>query len=426
MLNKIIKEGSKHGLCEAVIIKTNNANVDFSNTALKKIEEGTQNNLVIRIITKNGFGTSSTNNLDNWKECINTALKIARFSKDKTLNEIPKKSVFKSPMLYATSLKKLPSEKLIDKCYLSIDSASKYEGLRVQEAGISRTIMSKEFLNSNGVKSVYDKALISLEMSTCSNNITADYGISSTKIPDFKNFGIKVAELNETIKKQVRIPTKKMSIILDPMAVNEIFSYGLINSFYADKVQEGRSMLAGRVGEEVFSSELSITDDGTMPYGINTGKCDAEGSACQKTVLVNKGVLKGYLYDFVSAKKENKKSTGNCSSLLMRPSISCTNFVIKPGSMSREELIQETKEGVYVTHPFNVSSINPVSGEFSNRIHASYYIKNGRIMGGVKQGMISGTVFNLLKNISGISKKQPQYFGIHSPILKFDDVQVIG
>ena len=138
----------------------------------------------------------------------------------------------------------------------------------------------------------------------------------------------------------------------------------------ADAIQRGRSPFAGRLGEEIGSTALTLLDDGADPAGLNSAPFDGEGTPAGRTALIEAGTLRAYLHDCYTARRQGggARSTANAarSGYRSAPSVSPTNLLITPGAHSFDELFAEAGEGIYVTDVAGLhSGVNPVSGTFS-------------------------------------------------------------
>ena len=114
----------------------------------------------------------------------------------------------------------------------------------------------------------------------------------------------------------------------------------LSNSWSADSVQKGKSTFKGKLGQKVASSQVTLVDDGTYERGIASFPFDGEGWPSQRTVLIEQGELKGFLYDSYTARKDRTTSTGNGMRGSFRdlPSVGNTNFYMLPGTVAPERL----------------------------------------------------------------------------------------
>jgi predicted Zn-dependent protease len=196
--------------------------------------------------------------------------------------------------------------------------------------------------------------------------------------------------------------------------------------------------------------ELTIYDDGLYDYGLGSSPFDDEGTPHSKTILIENGIHKNFLYDAMYSSALNVDSTGNGEKLptfslaftrvdqkyLMLPSVQPTNIVVKPGEMSLDEMIASTKEGIYLEQ-LSSSSPNSLTTSFGSEIRNAYAIEKGELSTPLKGGQINGFLFDsldakgqrvkgLLNQISGISRENQISGRCITPYIRFEDVQVAG
>jgi PmbA protein len=216
-------------------------------------------------------------------------------------------------------------------------------------------------------------------------------------------------------------------VILDSDPASEILLYPIISSVNADNVQRGRSLWAGKLGEEVASQKLTISDDGLFPKGIGSSSFDSEGVPCQKTPVITSGKLKGLLHNTFTANKEGKKSTGNAYRVgyNMLPLISISNLVVEAGEKKLEEMVSDVDKGIVVRR-FS-GNVRPESGEFSGIAKQANYIEKGEVKYPLKETMISGNAFQAMKNIIEIgSETRPTFLRAYVPPIMIDKVNIIS
>jgi PmbA protein len=178
---------------------------------------------------------------------------------------------------------------------------------------------------------------------------------------------------------------------------------GLIGSALSAKaVQRGRSPFAGRLDEVVASEAFALFDDGREPEGSASAPFDAEGVPRRRTGLIEGTKLCSYLYDTYTANREGTSSTGSASRQGYRslPSVSTSNLVVAPGSLSLAELLAQAGDGVYVTDVAGLhSGVNPVTGVFS--VGASgRIIRDGQLAEPVREFTIAGELVGMLGAVS--------------------------
>ena len=193
----------------------------------------------------------------------------------------------------------------------------------------------------------------------------------------------------------VNIKSGKSKVVFE----NETFANFLeiiSGIFSANSVQEKRSQLAGKIGEVVASSIVSITDNPLLEKGYSTRSYDAEGYPSDKHDVVIGGKLKMFLHNLRTANKDNVKSTGNGSG---GRGISFSNFYIERGDKNIDEIFSKVKNGVYVTDLNGThAGYSSVSGDFSFGAEG-FLIENGKKTKALNQFTISGNIYQLLKDI---------------------------
>jgi PmbA protein len=211
----------------------------------------------------------------------------------------------------------------------------------------------------------------------------------------------------------------------DPAAV--ILAYPIMNSINADNVQRNRSLWAGRIGEEVANPTLSVVDDGLLPRGVYSSTFDDEGVPRQRTEILAKGVLKGYLHNSFTSNKENKASTGNAyrQNYATLPTVMASNMIIQPGNKKLEEIISEIDKGIIIRR-FS-GNVRPESGEFSGIAKQASLIENGEIKHALKETMIAGNTFEALKNIITIgSEIRATLYRAYVPPILVDKIKIVS
>jgi PmbA protein len=170
----------------------------------------------------------------------------------------------------------------------------------------------------------------------------------------------------------------------------------------AKAVQRGRSPFAGRLDQVVASEAFALHDDGREPQGPASAPFDAEGVPRRRTALIEGGSLRSYLYDTYTANRESVASTGSAARQGYRslPSVSSSNLMVAPGSLSLDGLLAEAGDGVYVTDVAGLhSGVNPVTGVFS--VGASgRIVRDGALAEPVREFTIAGELVAMLGAVS--------------------------
>ena len=218
-----------------------------------------------------------------------------------------------------------------------------------------------------------------------------------------------------------KLKTGKYDIILDYWTLSGVLT-PIIAALNADRVQKHKSMYSKKLGQQVMDTSLTIIDDRTLKKGIMTSEADGEGVSAKKTTLVKNGVLKNFMYDFLTARKEGKRSTGNCGDFSVKPSIGPSNFIVQPGKFSDEELLKQNT--LLVKAVLGEHTVNPDSGSFSLTVKNGYIFDKGKL-NSVRRCMISGNIFELIKDVE-VGKNLRQDDFLYAPWIKFKSVQIIS
>jgi PmbA protein len=201
----------------------------------------------------------------------------------------------------------------------------------------------------------------------------------------------------------------------------------LISALAADAVQKGKSLFTGKVGAQVAASTITLIDDGRLEGGIASSPVDAEGVPTSRTILIQDGILKGFLHNTYTAAKDNTMSTGNGmrSTFKSTPEVGPTNIFIHSGTMKESELIQEIKAGFYVTSVMGMHTANPISGDFSVGA-AGIWVENGKMTKAIRGVAIAGNMLELLRNIDAAADNLRFFGGQGAPTLRIQGMSISG
>jgi PmbA protein len=221
--------------------------------------------------------------------------------------------------------------------------------------------------------------------------------------------------------------TQKLPVVLDPwMALSLLGAISPL--FSADNVLKGRSLFAGKVGERVANERVTIVDDARRRGGLRSTPFDGEGVATTTRIMVERGVLRGYLTNLKTARKLGSAPTGNArrGSYASPSRIGPSNFYIEAGPDDPGALVRGLDRALAVTSLLNLHTIDPVSGEFSLGATGTY-LEKGAALHPVQGITIAGNLTHLLSSISGVGTDLTfGSSGIGSPTLVISELSVGG
>jgi len=215
--------------------------------------------------------------------------------------------------------------------------------------------------------------------------------------------GKKVAEKAVAKLGASSIAAGKYPIIFEPEPAGEMLSMW-VDAFSADSAHKGFSILAGKLGEEIAASIVTIIDDPLMPLQTATTPFDSEGVASRTKTVVENGVFKTFLHNTKTARKDGVAPTGNGfkGGFDLPVNIAATNFYIQPGEKTHAELLTQMGNGLVISTVEGLhSGANETSGDFS--ISATgFLVEDGKVTRPVDQITISGNFFTMLKDIVAV------------------------
>jgi PmbA protein len=221
-----------------------------------------------------------------------------------------------------------------------------------------------------------------------------------------------------------RVKTAHVPVVLDPMVSTSMLEH-IFEGINGDSVYRGASFLAGKLGEKISGSNVTVIDDGTMVGGFGTSPFDGEGIPTRRTVVIENGVLKSYLLNTYTAKKLGLQTTANASrGLAGTPSIGPGNYFLQAGTKTPKQIIGDIKDGLYITE-FLGMGVNLVTGDYS-RGASGLWIVNGELAYPVEEITVAGNLKDIFNNISEIGSDLEFRGSVAAPTIRIDGLTVGG
>jgi len=284
---------------------------------------------------------------------------------------------------------------------------------------ITKGTSSVSFMNSRGGEGEYEKSFLSLGLEGILVRDTDILWVGDGE-SSCRSDLVKTDELSDRViwqlemaKRKATAPTKLLPMIFTSHGVASALLSPLVLAFSGKAVLEGASPLKGRVGEQVFDRKLSLWDDATVAYRVGSYPFDDEGIPGQRLPLVANGVVTNFLYDLQTAALAGTTSTGNgrrAGGAFPSPAIS--SLILDKGEVSFEAMVKDMKEGLIVDDVIGAEQGNILGGDFGGNVLLGYKVENGEIVGRVKDTMIAGNVYQVLKELPGIGQEARWVGGI--------------
>jgi PmbA protein len=210
-----------------------------------------------------------------------------------------------------------------------------------------------------------------------------------------------------------RVPTQQCPVVFAPEIARSLMG-NLLSAADGDAIYRNASMFAGKLGEQVAGENITMIDDGTMVFdhtlhdgstlrvgGFGTSPFDGDGLPTQRTVVIERGILKELMLNTYTARKLNMESTHKASrGLAGAPGIGGGNYFLQPGEASPEEIIGDVKNGLYVLQTMGFG-VNLVTGDYSQGA-SGLWIENGELAYPVEEITIAGNLKEMFRNVSAI------------------------
>ncbi|QSX06117.1 TldD/PmbA family protein [Sedimentibacter sp. zth1] len=221
---------------------------------------------------------------------------------------------------------------------------------------------------------------------------------------DLEALGKEASRIAKTMVNASYCPSGKFPVLIDNGFGGVIFHEACGHSLEATSVAKGTSVFAGKVGEKIASDVVTAIDDGTLPNEWGSINIDDEGTPSQKNVLIENGILKGYMIDRLNGRRMGHASTGSGrrQSYKFAPTSRMTNTYIASGNSKREDMFANTERGIYARY-MGGGSVNPSTGEFNFSVLEGYLVENGKITTPVRGATLIGKGTEILKKIDMIS-----------------------
>ena len=364
----------------------------------------------VRVVKRGKVGYAYTEKFDEetFKRIVDEAIENAKYTEDDDvviMENYPENT--DSPNVYSEQLDKID---VVDKIQLAkdLEKYAKEADKRVFNVPYAVYADGKSYsriANSKGLdkEDTHNYAYASVAALSKEND-DKRMGMDFLNTRDFGEFDPKkMAE--ESVKKSTDLLNGKPAesgkyavVFNNEMMATMLSTFSGI--FNAKSVQEGRSLLKGKIEQKIANEKVTIVDDSLYPNGFSTSAFDSEGYPTEKTILIEKGVLKSFLHNTITARKDGVKSTGNGSRGYKGTlGISTSNFIIEAGKHKETDLFNKHDKIIEIVSLQGMhSGANAISGDFSLGAQGFLW-ENGKRQHSLKPFTVSG---NFLQMLSGV------------------------
>ncbi len=379
--------------------------VHFEANHLKQIQTKENTGVALRIFREGRIGYATANGVDNVETLLGMAVETSQFGLPANFTFSPLKN-YPQVSIFDSKVEGVAIEEMVELGNHLIAKVGEHTSGILCDVEVIKGTNSIYIINSEGGEASYKKSFFSLSLEGVLIRDTdmlfvGDSESSCRLLCNIDILADRVIRQLEMAKEKATTSTKLLPVIFTPRGVTSALLSPIELAFNGKTVIEGASPLKDRLGERVFDKRLTLWDDATIAYGIESCPCDDEGVPSRKLALIREGVVSHFLYDLQTAALADTQSTGNGRRVggnFPKPAIS--SLIIDEGDVSFQEMVEDMKEGLIVEQLIGGGQGNLLSGDFSGNVLLGYKVENGGIVGRVKDTMISGNIYQALKEVT--------------------------
>lgn len=390
--------------------------VHFEANRLKQVQAKENSSVALRIFRGGKLGFSVASGLSDMGTLLDMAVETSQFGNPANFT-FPSLRDYAEVSTFDPQVEKITVEEMVEYGNHLITMIRGYAADILCDVEVAKGISSTHIANSQRGEASYTESFFGLSLEGVliqdTDMLFIGDGESSCCLPDKPEvMAERAIRQLELAKGKAAVSTKLLPVILTPRGVAGAFLTPIALAFNGKTVLEGASPLQHKLGEQVFDNNLNLWDDATLAYRVGSSPCDDEGMPSQCTPLIERGVVSNFLYDLQTAALANTASTGNCRRIGGSPKPAISSLVIEEGGISFEAMVEDMTEGLVVEQLIGADQGNLLGGDFSGNVLLGYKVENGKIIGRVKDTMISGNIYQVLKQPLGIGNEARWIDGI--------------
>jgi len=428
----ILKElASQTDQAEVVNVQSESTTVSFEANRLKSSQVEETKGIALRVVKDGRLGFAASSDESAAEKLVSNVLESATYG-----DEIP--IAFPGPQsapivtTYDQAITDLPIPRIVEIGQEIVDLILQIEPEARVNIELKRGMQQVSIRNQAGTEVSFRRSPLSVgfEISRVKgDDVLIMFDVMGTTVweEDYLAFARNLGKKLELAKASATIQSGRMPVLFSPVGAL-VLGFPLMLGLNGKNVYTGTSPMASKSGEKLFDAKITIADDPTIAGRFGSASYDDEGVAHRRNVLVEQGVLKGFLYDLKTAAQAGVQSTGNGSrSLFTPPSPSPTNLIFQAGETPLTEMIAGIDEGLLVENALGLGQGNVISGAFSNSLSLAFKIEGGEIVGRVKDVSIAGNVYDLLQDVSAVSQDTEWVYNSFSlPHILLPDMNVVA
>lgn len=427
MLERLMQHAEQ---AEVFEIQSEATKIGFKANKLKSFEVEETRGVAARVIVDGHLGFAASTDVTALDQLVDNVLASARLG-----DEIPLRFPATQPgpqvRVYDPALATLPTARLIEIGKEIVNTVLDADERAKVSIDLTRRVRETTVRNSAGAEITVRKAPLSIVLEierVRGDDVFTLWEYFNTAVLDeeYRAFVDRIAEKLRLAQRAATLSSGQMPVLFSPTGA-PMLVLPLIQGLNGKNVYRGISPMAGQEGQQIFDDNLILVDDPTLDGRPGSSSHDDEGVPRRRTVLIDRGRLKEFIYDLKTAALAEAESTGNGErGLFSPPSPSFSNLVVANGQTPVDALISDIDDGLLVETPLGLGQGNVISGAFSNNLSLAFKIENGEIVGRVKDVSVAGNVYQDLQDIEAVSRESEWvYGGIRLPYILLPDLNVV-
>jgi PmbA protein len=416
---------------EILSLQNEKTTVEYEANQLKTCSVAETKGTAVRVIRKGRLGFAASTDEKAADKLAANALESAAYG-DKASFSFPETQPAPTVRTFDQAMADLPIARLVEIGREILDLVLPVEPDARCNISLERSLVSASIRNQTGLDVSYRTSPLSLGIEidrVKGDDVLILFDQAGTTIWDqeYLEFARRQVEQLKQARNLTTLKPGNMPVLFSPTGTQALV-LPLSQGLNGKEVYKGTSPMAGKIGEKLFDEKLNIIDDGTIDGRFASAAYDDEGMPHRRNILVEKGVLKSFIYDLKTAAQSGVQSTGNASrGLFLPPEPSFTNFLIQPGQTALKDMLAGIDRGILVESLLGLGQGNIISGAFSNPLALAFRIEKGQIVGRVKDLSIAGNIYDLLKDVTAVSREaQWVYNTFHAPYILIPEMNVAG
>ena len=415
---------------EVFYVDASSTPIHFEANAIKSIDANDAAGVALRIIKDGRVGFSSTSNLQDPQGLVDAAIETAPFGAEAHF-EFPGRQDYPDVKTYDGSVAEVTLEEMAALGERAVSELRAYSSEVQVEGGVGKSITSVALVNSRGGSVCYQSSRYEIGFGGTVIRgedmlFTSDRESSIAVLHDVSPVVSSVLRQLQWAQETASVETKTMPVILMPSGVRSVLLSPLLAGLNGKSVWQGTSPLAGRLGERIVDERFTLTDDPTLALAPASRPSDGEGVASCRLPLIEAGAASAFFYDLQTAGQASTQSTGSGErGVGSLPGPSTSVLLVGEGDTRLDDMIAGMDEGLIVERLLGAGQSNVLGGDFNANVLLGYKVEHGRIVGRVKNTMVSGNAYKALNNVVAIgSEGRWLGGGLYTPAIAVSGVSV--